>query len=310
LIELASREGSSVSDLAAVIESDAALAIAVMRAANQPGGARGQVANVPDAIRSLEAAGVRAAVDEVRTYELFETGGRWKDLPARFRRHALATRHAVERVADLGGVVGRDELVLAALLHDVGRLVLVRLYDGYEELLGGAEVTPEERVEYERRELGIDHALVGGVLARRWGLPGLIAAAIERHHAEAPEDLAAAIRLADMIAHAHHGDAIAVQEIGAAASACGLSEAQLRRAVHEFPYAQTTRKRPREPSPLSGRETNALRGLAEGKVYREIAAEMGLSASTVRTHLHNVYRKIGVSDRAQAVLLARDRGWV
>ena len=31
--------------------------------------------------------------------------------------------------------------------------------------------------------------------------------------------------------------------------------------------------------------------------------------STVRTHLHNVYRKIGAVDRAQAVLIARDRGW-
>ena len=65
-----------------------------------------------------------------------------------------------------------------------------------------------------------------------------------------------------------------------------------------------------EPCPLSRREIDALRGLAEGKVYKEIATEMGLSASTVRTHLHNVYRKIGAADRAQAVLVARERGWI
>ena len=35
-----------------------------------------------------------------------------------------------------------------------------------------------------------------------------------------------------------------------------------------------------------------------------------LSASTVRSHLHNVYRKLGAIDRAQAVLIARDRGWI
>jgi len=34
------------------------------------------------------------------------------------------------------------------------------------------------------RELGVDHALVGGVLARRWNLPKSVASAIERHHAE------------------------------------------------------------------------------------------------------------------------------
>jgi DNA-binding NarL/FixJ family response regulator len=37
---------------------------------------------------------------------------------------------------------------------------------------------------------------------------------------------------------------------------------------------------------------------------------MNLSVSTVRTHLHNIYGKIGVGDRASAVLLAGERGWI
>ena len=45
-------------------------------------------------------------------------------------------------------------------------------------------------------------------------------------------------------------------------------------------------------------------------VYKQIAGEMQLSVLTIRTHLHNVYRKIGAADRAQAVLTARDRGWI
>jgi DNA-binding NarL/FixJ family response regulator len=53
-----------------------------------------------------------------------------------------------------------------------------------------------------------------------------------------------------------------------------------------------------------------VRQLADGKVYKEIARELELSASTVRTHLHNVYGKLGAVDRAQAVLIARDRGWL
>jgi DNA-binding NarL/FixJ family response regulator len=32
--------------------------------------------------------------------------------------------------------------------------------------------------------------------------------------------------------------------------------------------------------------------------------------STVRTHLYNTYRKLGVSDRAQAILLAREHNWI
>ena len=76
----------------------------------------------------------------------------------------------------------------------------------------------------------------------------------------------------------------------------------MRALVYEFPYARGQRRRSSEPCPLSGRELDALRGLADGKVYKEIAEELSLSASTVRTHLHNVYRKIGAVDRAQAVL--------
>ena len=72
----------------------------------------------------------------------------------------------------------------------------------------------------------------------------------------------------------------------------------------------TQRRRATEPCPLSTREVDALRGLAEGKVYKQIAQELSLSVSTIRTHLHNVYRKIGAVDRAQAVLIARDRGWI
>ena len=53
-----------------------------------------------------------------------------------------------------------------------------------------------------------------------------------------------------------------------------------------------------------------LKRLAEGKVYKQIAHELSLSTSTVRTHLHNIYGKLGAVDRAQAVLLATERGWL
>ena len=50
--------------------------------------------------------------------------------------------------------------------------------------------------------------------------------------------------------------------------------------------------------------------LSDGKVYKQIAREMSLSVSTVRSHLHRAYTKLGVPDRAQAVLLATKRGWI
>jgi DNA-binding NarL/FixJ family response regulator len=52
-----------------------------------------------------------------------------------------------------------------------------------------------------------------------------------------------------------------------------------------------------------------VHGLARGLSYKQIATELGLSQSTVRTHLHNVYGKLGARDRAQAVLIAVKHRW-
>ena len=90
----------------------------------------------------------------------------------------------------------------------------------------------------------------------------------------------------------------------------GSSASNWRRSSTSFPHAAPERRRSSDPCPLSVREVDALRGLAEGKVYKQIASELSLSVSTIRTHLHNVYRKIDAVDRAQAVLIARDRGWI
>ena len=91
--------------------------------------------------------------------------------------------------------------MVTALLHDIGKLVLMHAYPGYPRQVHGNARTPEERIHRERRELGVDHALVGGVLARRWGLPKSVASVIERHHADDADGEAAFVRLADMLAH-------------------------------------------------------------------------------------------------------------
>jgi len=64
------------------------------------------------------------------------------------------------------------------------------------------------------------------------------------------------------------------------------------------------------PNPLTGREQEVVKLLADGKTYKQVATAMSLSQSTVRNHLHNVYRKLDVVDRAQAVILSRENGWI
>lgn len=61
---------------------------------------------------------------------------------------------------------------------------------------------------------------------------------------------------------------------------------------------------------LTAREREVLRLLAVGLTYKQIAHEIGLSESTVRSHIHQTYQKMGVADRAQAVLKAVKDGLI
>jgi DNA-binding NarL/FixJ family response regulator len=59
---------------------------------------------------------------------------------------------------------------------------------------------------------------------------------------------------------------------------------------------------------LSARESELLPLLAEGLKNSEIAASLYLSVNTVKTHLKDLYRKLGASNRAQAVASAAEAG--
>ncbi|CAN5119026.1 response regulator transcription factor [soil metagenome] len=59
---------------------------------------------------------------------------------------------------------------------------------------------------------------------------------------------------------------------------------------------------------LTARENEVLHLIAEGKSAPQIGREIHLSPTTVKTHLHTLYEKLGVSDRAAAVAEAMRRG--
>ena len=311
ILRLFTQDQPSTAEIVGAVESDVALAVAVIRLANQAEGkTRGKVDNVVKAVEVLTPEAVHALASRARTFDFFERSGVWDVAPEQFRLHALATQRAADRLASELNYGHRDRLMVTAMLHDIGKLVLIHAYPGYPNQVHGDARTPEERLQRERRELGVDHSLVGGVLARRWGMPKTIASTIERHHSDDAPEEAAYVRLADMLAHYGQGSPISPAELLKAARQIGMNPPALRRVMYEMPYPQNGRQRQIDPCPLSDRELEVLKRLATGKVYKQIASELSLSTSTVRTHLHNIYGMVGAVDRAQAVLVATERGWI
>ncbi|MBO5197915.1 MAG: response regulator transcription factor [Lachnospiraceae bacterium] len=57
-------------------------------------------------------------------------------------------------------------------------------------------------------------------------------------------------------------------------------------------------------TPLSKRELEILKMLTSGKLNKEIAYELSISEKTVKNHISNIFKKIGVGDRTQAAVYA------
>lgn len=68
---------------------------------------------------------------------------------------------------------------------------------------------------------------------------------------------------------------------------------------------QVFQKTPQPPGPiavLTSREKEIVALLGKGFLYKEIADQLGVSVETIRTHIHNIYEKLHVRSRTEAVM--------
>jgi DNA-binding NarL/FixJ family response regulator len=89
-----------------------------------------------------------------------------------------------------------------------------------------------------------------------------------------------------------------------------LAPSITRRLIEEFATARPPAQDLSAFSDLSPRELEVFRLLATGKSNSEIAAELFVGETTVKTHVTRILTKLGVRDRVQAVVLAYETGLV
>jgi NarL family two-component system response regulator LiaR len=88
-----------------------------------------------------------------------------------------------------------------------------------------------------------------------------------------------------------------------------LHPAITRKVIESFlPAGKPAERRIAEP--LSEREMEVIKLAGRGMSNKDIAEELSLSVRTVQAHLGNIFNKLGVGSRTEAVLYALKKGWV
>jgi DNA-binding NarL/FixJ family response regulator len=100
------------------------------------------------------------------------------------------------------------------------------------------------------------------------------------------------------------------EEIRAAVEAVARGEAALDPAIqhHVLAAVSAPAAAPATPDDLTPREVEVLTLIAAGLTNTEIAERLVVSAATVKSHVNHIFAKIGVRDRAQAVVYAYANG--
>jgi len=205
LVESLGHEELSAAQLATKISQDQALAAKTLRLANSSFYGRGRrVGSVADAIGVL---GLRTVRGVVTAAGLAGSFGRPADFDHdSFWRHSLASALCAQALAS---ELGRDDAELAftvGLLHDIGRLALASAFaSAYAEVERWRREQDCSADVAERGVVGIDHAELGGLIARHWNFSPAIVDAIREHHAPpaAPGmTLTGIAHVADAVAHA------------------------------------------------------------------------------------------------------------
>jgi diguanylate cyclase (GGDEF)-like protein/putative nucleotidyltransferase with HDIG domain len=206
VIALADDPESSTGELVHVMEADEAFAGNLLRFANSAHHARPvRAGTIRQAVTLVGRSAVKRLALEAATYRFLEqVPGNGSPSRGHLHIHAVAVGACAAAIAERAGI-GVDAPHLGGLLHDVGKLVMPLAF-GEAQLDAVASAAPAgaARVRAEREAWGVDHALAGGVLAARWGLPPEVVDAVRLHHGGTPDGAepareVAAVQLANAI---------------------------------------------------------------------------------------------------------------
>jgi len=209
IMESLNKENVDVSTLANKVALDHAIVARVLRVANSPFfGMSRQIVTIPEAISVLglnNLRGMVAAAAIINAFSSSRSRFHWQ----KFWRHSIGAGACAKVLAKRAGL-NAEAAFTAGLLHDIGYLVMCMYFpEAYAQLVQSDSDSTAESLQAEQATLGMDHAALGGEMARRWRFPQPMAEAVRLHHTQAgagqEKTLADVVFVANLFAHALDG---------------------------------------------------------------------------------------------------------
>ena len=185
LLALLDDPGVTVPQIEGILRQDAGLTANLLKLANSAYfGIPSKVGSVRQAVILLGLKRLIQMVVAACTSAIMDRNIPGYDLPAgELWRHSLAVSVAAEGLVRELKLDAAEEIFTAALLHDVGKLILGQFV---QEDYGKIELALAQGLPFEIAEaivLGTDHAAVGAEVLSKWSLPADIVQAVRWHHA-------------------------------------------------------------------------------------------------------------------------------
>jgi HD-like signal output (HDOD) protein/ActR/RegA family two-component response regulator len=186
LMELIESQETNITQIAAVINEDIAMAAQILKLVNSA------FFSLSRRIETIQEAVAYLGLDILRqlvlAQHLFAQCSKQERITFKLDelwQHSLCTATLAKAIAesDNASVAIGNSAYLAGLLHEIGKLILIRhLPDIYKEILQEVQQQGRSQVQAESERLGTNHAIIGGYLASLWGLPHPITEAMSLYH--------------------------------------------------------------------------------------------------------------------------------
>ena len=183
IIDLSNDPNVNIGKVADVISMDPALTAKIMRISNSPIYAlRRKTENLHQAITLLGLNGtLTLALSFSLASSMNNNASQGFDYNAYWRR-SLAAATCCRRIGMVINLRKGEELLLAGLLQDIGMLVIDKMDPVFYQNLGVDQSDHRKLAAAEAEKLGADHALIGGWILDRWGMPDYLVESVMYSH--------------------------------------------------------------------------------------------------------------------------------